>query len=201
MIDTADITLFRNLFARVDDAYGVMGAKKPQAIRKPLTPQLLKEHLDGKKRIGAYLVDQEGVADQLIIDIDIPKEKADDPKEWDRVRSEARAILRELDELGVEAFVTSSKSRGFHVRAMWESVPASELRRIGHYVLRRTGVNAEVFPKQDRRPVKGLGNFVWLPPPRRLLGGREDGHPRRRERTRPAHTPRGGPPEHPAQLP
>jgi len=163
MIDTADVTLFRNLFARVDDAYGVMGAKNPLAIRKPLTTQLLKEHLSGRKRIGAYLVDTEGMANQIVIDLDIPKEKADHPKEWDRVASEARAILRELDELGVEAFVTSSKSRGFHVRTMWESAPASELRRIGHYVLRRTGVDAEVFPKQDRRSEGGLGSLVWLP--------------------------------------
>jgi hypothetical protein len=158
-----DPLLFRESFARVSDAYGVMIDGRAEAVRQPLTPELIEDHLQGRKRIGAYLVDTEGMADQIVIDQDIPKEKGKDPGEWDRVRREARTILAVFDDLGIEAFITSSKSRGLHVRSLWEIAPAAELRRIGNYVIRKAGVEAEVFPKQDRRSDGGLGSFVWLP--------------------------------------
>jgi hypothetical protein len=160
---TGDPRLFRDTFARVSDAYGVMIDGWPQAIREPLTMNLIEDHLQGRKRIGAYLVDADGMSDQIVVDLDIPKGKSDDPREWERVRREARALLAVFDDLGIKAFITSSKSRGLHVRSLWELAPAAQLRRIGNYVIRKAGVDAEVFPKQDRRTDGGVGNFVWLP--------------------------------------
>jgi putative DNA primase/helicase len=160
---TGDIHLFRSTFVRAGDAYGIEASGSPKAIRSPLTDDLLRDHLDGRKRIGAYTTDTEGLADQLIIDIDIPKEKATDPKEWERARSEVRRVMVVYDDLGIEAFITSSKSRGYHVRTLWEPTRAAELRRLGVYVIGRAGIDAEIFPKQDKRGADGLGNFVWLP--------------------------------------
>lgn len=159
-----DLRLFRAAFARVSDAYGLeMPSGRPKAERKPLTDDLLRDHLVGKIRVGAYTTDVEGLADQIIIDIDIPKERAGDLKEWDQARMKAKRVHGICDEIGVEAFITSSKSRGYHVRALWDPAPAAVLKKGGEYLSRRAGVQAEVFPKQDKRPEDGLGNFVWLP--------------------------------------
>lgn len=159
-----DVDLFRASFARVSDAYGIeMPSGRPKAERKTLTDDLLRDHLAGKIRLGAYTTDVEGLADQIIIDIDIPKEKVSDPKEWERARVEAKRVLTIFDEHGIDSFITSSKSRGYHVRALWEPSPAADLRKVGEYVVRRAGIQAEVFPKQDKRTADGLGNFVWLP--------------------------------------
>jgi putative DNA primase/helicase len=159
-----DLDLFRASFARVSDAYGIEMPYGPKAERKPLTDDLLRAHLDGGPRIGAYCIDAEGLNDQIIIDIDIPKEKVNDPPEWEKARAAAKAVLAVFADLGIEAFITSSKSRGYHVRALWEVTFAVELRRLGNYIIRRAGIQAEVFPKQDQRGGEDkLGNFVWLP--------------------------------------
>lgn len=158
-----DLALFRETFARVDDAYGIEFPNGPKAERRPLTDDLLRDHLAGKVRIGAYTTGRDGLADQTVFDLDIPREKVGDPSEWDRIRREAKAILGILDELGIEATIFSSKSRGYRVHAFFPPAPAAELRRLGAHVTRRAGIDCEVFPKQDQRPADGLGNFLWLP--------------------------------------
>ena len=159
-----DVDLFRECFAYVRDAYGLEKASGPDAVRSPLTDSLLQEHLDGKKRLGAYTTDADGMCNQLIIDLDIPRDKVDDVEEWARTRAEAKRVVNAFDELGVTAFVTSSKSRGYHIRSLWEPSPARDLRRLGEYVVKRVGLPpTEVYPKQDKRTRDGLGNFVWLP--------------------------------------
>lgn len=149
-----NLQLFRNLYCRVDDAYGAMTPDGPRTIRFPLTDDLIRKHLEGGERIGAFFIDPEGMADQLVIDIDIQ-----DPELAKNVRSI-------FDELGIYAYVEASKSKGYHIRTHWDCpVKASDLRRIGSYVTKESGIpKAEIFPKQDqRREENGLGNFMWLP--------------------------------------
>ncbi len=151
---TTDLDLFKSLYCRVDDAYGRATITKPVAVREPLTDAMVTAHLEGRERIGAYLLDQEGRSDRLVFDID----------EWNP--DLARAITRELAKLFINAYILTSKSRGFHIPAHFEiPVPASDLRRLGKYIAHRTNApDTEIFPKQDHRDgPDGLGNFVWLP--------------------------------------
>jgi hypothetical protein len=150
---TANLEHFRNLYGRVGDAYGLMTARGPIAVREPLTDDHLRAHLEGRERIGAYFLDAEGMTDQLVFD--------DDANQPELVKR----LLSILDEIGIEAYVETSKSKGFHVRAHFEPAPAADLRKIGVYVAHRVGVpDIEVFPKQDKRGGEDkLGNFMWLP--------------------------------------
>jgi Primase C terminal 1 (PriCT-1) len=154
MTTTENLEHFRTLFARVRDAYGIeMPSGSPKAERRPPTDELLRDHLAGKIRLGIYTTDAEGRADQLVFD--------DDKNCPDVVKR----ILAILDGLGIKAYVETSKSKGYHIRAHFQPAPAADLRKIGAYVARLAGVpDIEVFPKQDRRSGKdGLGNFMWLP--------------------------------------
>lgn len=68
-----NLQLFRNLYCRVDDAYGSMITDRAVTIRSPLTDDLIKRHLEGVERIGAFFIDKDGYSDQLVIDIDEQK--------------------------------------------------------------------------------------------------------------------------------
>lgn len=159
MTTTENLERFRTLFARVRDAYGIMTAGGAITERKPFTDDLIQMHVDGEIRVGSLFLDQEGMADQLVFD--------DDENRPDLVKR----ILAILDELGIEAYPETSKSKGHHIRAHFQPAPAADLRKIGAYVARLAGVpDIEVFPKQDRRGdldpktgLPGLGNFMWLP--------------------------------------
>jgi hypothetical protein len=148
-----DLKLFRELFCRIDDAFGRMTSEGPKSVRSPLPDDMILAHLAGSEMIGAYFLDHDGMADQLVIDIDTQQPDL------------ARMIERLFGELGIRSYIEASKSRGYHVRAHWDSpVPAADLRRIGAWVVHQAGIpNAEVFPKQDQRGTGGLGNFMWLP--------------------------------------
>lgn len=57
-----------------------------------------------------------------------------------------------------------SKSRGIHLWLFFsEPISARNARRIARTVLNEAKVRSEIFPKQDRLPQNGLGNFIWLP--------------------------------------
>jgi len=148
-----DYDLFRSLFCLVDDAYGVMTDDRIFTIREKLTDEIIRDHLYGRKRIGTMFIDPDDRSDQLVIDID--EQRID----------QATRILQVFEELGIYAYLESSKSKGFHIRSHWDlPFPASELRKIGKYIALRAEIpEAEVFPKQDSRGEGGLGNFMFLP--------------------------------------
>ena len=67
----SEIALIRDLFCRVNDAYGLMAPQGGiQTVRGSLTDELIQAHVEGRIRLGALFVDPEGMADQLAIDID-----------------------------------------------------------------------------------------------------------------------------------
>jgi len=151
----AEIMLIRDLFCRVDDAYGLMTSRGDiRTVREQLTDDLIEGHMEGRIRLGALFVDPEGMADQLAIDID------------ELIPELAGNVHRIFAELGIEAYIESSKGKGFHVRTHWEPpVTAAQLRRIGQFVVRKAEIpDAEVFPKQEkRREGDGVGSFMFLP--------------------------------------
>ena len=139
-------------------------------VRKPLTPGVLKQHLDGDITIGTY-VNHGDKAKTLVFDVD-------NGEDLELSMTETNAIVMSLHEdldlpmgnIGVEF----SGSKGYHVWVVFPTyVQAAKLRQVGRAVLTLTGVDCEVFPKQD--VVRGataeekaddkapLGNLVKLP--------------------------------------
>jgi hypothetical protein len=71
----------------------------PATRRSPLSDDLILSHLRGEKRIGALFLDQEGRSDQLCFDIDQMDSKL------------ALAVFHACQEVGITAFIESSKSK------------------------------------------------------------------------------------------
>lgn len=150
-MNTQTLARFKNLYCRVTDAYGHMTTAGPEAIREPFTDDLIRAHIEGREFLGAYLICTGGLTDRLVFDIDTGDSDL------------ARRIVSALDDIGIEAYITSSKSRGYHVTAHTNPTDAAIIRRIGRFIAHRVAAPfIEYFPKQDRRAPGGLGSFVWL---------------------------------------
>lgn len=127
----------------------------------PLTPAVLRQHLDGTLTVGTYVVrgDQAKV---LAFDIDVTTH---DQGLEEIIASEASAIHRALTELGVprrSIGIEFSGRRGQHVWVLFGTMTeAKKLRRLGRAALAMAGVKCEVFPKQDQAPE--IGSLIKLP--------------------------------------
>jgi TOTE conflict system, Archaeo-Eukaryotic Primase domain/Primase C terminal 1 (PriCT-1) len=113
---------------------------------------LFDNHLAGLVTVGTY-VNEGDQARTLVFDIDSGS------------REETRLVAETLMDYGIDARyigIEESGRKGFHVWvAVEDYVPAKDLRRLGRAVLADTGLDMEVFPKQDT--ARDLGSLVKLP--------------------------------------
>lgn len=146
------------------DAYALQqsdGTYRP--MRERLGNHVLNAHLRGEITVGTYIgrnirtedEQHEAVARTLVFDSDVGEGSL----------QEVFDIAEALTSLGVPANsmgVEFSGKKGHHLWVLlanerWNG----ELRRVGRAALALTGLDMEVFPKQDE--VKDLGNLVKLP--------------------------------------
>ncbi|MDT3669654.1 MAG: DEAD/DEAH box helicase family protein [Aromatoleum sp.] len=130
---------------------------------KPLSDQVIYEHLAGKRTVGVY---------PLLIDDTCHFLAADfDEAEW---REDARAFLQSCRELGVPAALEISRSgNGAHAWIFFaSSVFARDARRLGTAIISHTCARTRqlklesydrLFPNQDSMPKGGFGNLIALP--------------------------------------
>ena len=153
---------FMTLFSGYTKAYGTydermlgsLGKQKPMHRKVDSTPSAdtVKNHLNGQRPLGIYLLDDDEMVRFAAIDIDVyPVEHA--------------KISQQLKEWGLPFVVCNSKSGGAHAYVFFVK-PEDPARVIAE--LRRVSAalgypDAEVFPKQVKRPPGGYGNYINLP--------------------------------------
>lgn len=130
---------------------------------KPLSDQVIYEHLAGKCTIGVY---------PLLIDDTCHFLAADfDEAEW---QEDAKAFFLSCLELGVPAALEISRSgNGAHAWIFFTgSVSARDARRLGTAIISHTCARTRqlklesydrLFPNQDSLPKGGFGNLIALP--------------------------------------
>lgn len=130
---------------------------------RPLSDEVITEHLSGKKTIGVYAMLSDETCRFLVADFD--------GASW---MEDAAAFLESAQRVGVPAYLERSRSgNGAHVWILFaEPVAASLARRLGfHLVTLTTESRPEpalksydrFFPSQDTLPKGGFGNLVALP--------------------------------------
>lgn len=155
MTENEKTKLFKDIFRGREDAYG---AGTGRCVKEQVTDDVLQAHLAGRKRIGRYplspdILDGTGTW-WVAVDIDNGNLNA------------AIEIVNKLAEIGVDAYVESSKSKGFHVWVFFtEAISAVKARGLVGYAV--NGSDFEVFPKQDSLDGIEYGNYLNLP----LFGG------------------------------
>jgi hypothetical protein len=149
---TDQITIFRSLFFGREDAYGLETKNGPISVKEPLTDKEIQAHMEGNKRIGAYLLSFDSTITWSAFDFDsITTEKL-------------QVVIAKSIESQLYPYVESSKSRGYHVHFFFDSpIQAKPVRALMNWILKETGATGEIFPKQDVSSNNGPGNFLWLP--------------------------------------
>jgi superfamily II DNA or RNA helicase len=130
---------------------------------KPLSDQVIYEHLAGKRTVGVYPLLTDDTCHFLAADFD--------EAEW---REDAKAFLQSCHELGVPAALEISRSgNGAHTWVFFAgTVSARDARRLGTAIISHTCARTRqlklesydrLFPNQDSMPKGGFGNLIALP--------------------------------------
>lgn len=129
----------------------------------PVTDQVIRDHLIGKKTIGVYPILEDGSCWFLAIDFD--------KTSW---RDDVHAFVGSCAHFDIPAYVERSRSgNGAHAWIFFsQPVQASLARKVGSLILthattRRPGIGLEsydrLFPSQDTLPKGGFGSLIALP--------------------------------------
>ena len=171
------IALFKSLFIGREDVYAQYWVKAdgtnkgyfPQTYTykgtdyKPVTPEVIRKHLEGKIRLGTYAVVDQVMAKFLVIDLD-KKSFVED----------ARAIHVVSQKLQLSPLFEISKSgNGMHIWYFFDTpVRAVDVRHLGDLILTKamdisSGIDMKsydrMFPNQDFVAPDALGNLIALP--------------------------------------
>ncbi len=146
------ISGFQRLFRGRTDAWGsVTGMSNKELV----TEEHYKKHLEAKVSLGIYPLMDDGRCYFAVFDLDT--------RDWLRAISiqDAYANLR------IPAYITLSKSKGYHI---WifseENEPfiAKEVRLLALGIMQKLSLEIEFFPKQDTLDkMVPLGNYINLP--------------------------------------
>ena len=127
-----------SVFAGREDMYSTecMGTDRNRRIdlqTRPLTEEVLKEHLQGNKTIGTYLQRPNGTVRSMVFDVDISKKvllqhdrgTEEFKKYMEKASGKALEIIKVLRDMGIVGYMEYSGCRGYHIWIFFtEWVPA-----------------------------------------------------------------------------
>jgi hypothetical protein len=189
--DDADLVRFVHLFAGREDVHARMWREPRRGVgyspvRRPLTPEVARDHLSGALTAGIYLMRPGDTVTLFVLDLDAT------PDALARARLDARearalaslihdaglVLLQATRALGLAPLLVDSGFKGRHLWCFLErETAAAEVRRFGKRLVAAirpedARLQLELFPRQDRIDPGGLGNLVKLPLGIHLRSGR-----------------------------
>ncbi len=150
---------FVNAFMRTfDGRRDAHGQGRGQCVKEELTERVIRDHLEGKRRIGVYPVAgaEQNRVKFAAIDIDI--------QDWEL----ATLLGKRFEHYGLKPYIEKTKGKGWHVWTFFEHwIEAWKIRAIMHQCIEDLGDRIpgplELFPKQDSVPAGCYGNYLNLP--------------------------------------
>jgi hypothetical protein len=149
-MDDKLVKQFAELYRGRGDVWGgVEGLCNKQTV----TESNYRMHLEAKTSLGVYMLLDDGTCHFAAVDID------------EKVFEKALTIKTELKKLGIHAYISASRSKGYHVSMYAETkFVAKDIRRVLASVLTGLKIKAEIFPKQDKLDKTiPFGNYINLP--------------------------------------
>jgi putative DNA primase/helicase len=133
---------------------GGPGKQKPQhrMVGSTLSIDMFKNHLEGQQPLGIIPLDDDEMVRFAAIDIDLYP--------FDHAK-----LASQLDDWELPFVVCNSKSGGAHVYVFFcePEDPARVIVELQKVSAALGYPNAEIFPKQVKRPAGGYGNYINLP--------------------------------------
>jgi group II intron reverse transcriptase/maturase len=177
-----DVSLFSSLFQGRKDFFAYQwvdekGRRGFYPVNRSLSREELKNHLEGKKTLGLYLLDDEDCVSLAVIDIDInqkalleyAKEEQESKKLHQLTHHDAIRIASVCDDLGILVLIEDSGYKGRHLWFFFATpIPAKLARLLLKFIAERAGkpsggIHWEVFPNYDRLKGRGYGPLIKLP--------------------------------------
>jgi len=153
------ITKIFELFVNRDDVYSEQQPDNQYyPVHKPITKELLEDHLLGKTTIGIYCLNKENHVKWLCLDID--DDKVPNPEETAKNLYDYAAKRWEKERVLLEA----SSPNSFHIWVFFNpTIPADVARFIGELWTQKDS-RIEVYPKQTELTEKlPYGNLIRIP--------------------------------------
>jgi len=175
-----DLELMLNLFSGREGVFAEeridsMGVRSFRRIDRPLTVSDLREHIEGKRTLGVYLLRVNNTVNFAVIDIDVSRKLmlTSDREEIEEMLAKAHGdalrILSAASKLGVSCYIEDSGHKGRHCWFFFERPVKGEtarefLRRIAEEAGQPSpGINWELFPQQVRVRPEQVGQLIKLP--------------------------------------
>ncbi len=137
------------------NAFGQHDGKRAFTVKSTPTPFVVRQHLQGRSRLGLYPLDAEGRVSWAVLDLD------------DAGVSAVEEITRAAQKWGLRLAVERSKSKGWHLWLFFsEAVPAAKARAALRGIVHAAGWgewNFEIFPKQSQLKGDAFGNYLFMP--------------------------------------
>ena len=173
---------YMTLFRGREDVFARQWANRDEGkqgyvpVQRAMQPEDVREHLQGGKTYGIYLLNVESRTWTGVIDVDLVpglRDRRAAEKEKATIRRESIYIYTRLLELagnaGLSCIAEVSGGKGYH---FWfpldQPVAAVDMRNGLKMLIGELGkdlrcFSLEIFPKQDQLTGKGFGNLVKLP--------------------------------------
>ena len=137
MTELDTVELFMSLFQGRQDCWGSVEGK---CNKEPVTRLNYEAHLAGKVSLGIYPLLDSGQCFFASVDLD--------EKNFAKIQS----VRNELAAVGIKAYISQSKSKGFHLELFADSNGwlAKDVREMLGRCLNKLGFKSEIFPKQDK---------------------------------------------------
>lgn len=182
--DAATLERFARWFGGRRDLYAQQwysrerrrGGYRP--VREPLTHDVIRSHLSGRRTIGQYLLDSRGRVTFAVLDLDVDADALadmqmrtgkDEPLRHPPLLDYLKKVLDSAARLGIPMFPAASGGRGAHAWMFFDGPrPASSARSLLQQILSLAGpppstLSVEAFPKQEALGPRGLSSLVKLP--------------------------------------
>lgn len=177
-----NIQLFQRLFRGREEVFARQWADRQQGkqgyvpVQRPLMPEDIQEHLQGRKTYGIYLLNKDNCVWTGVIDIDLVarlRNPGEMKKANAQIKREAIYLLKRIreraDSAGLAAIAELSGGKGYHLWFPSSGPVVAAIMKKAMLTLVKdlaadcTCFSIEVFPKQDVLSGKGFGNLVKLP--------------------------------------
>lgn len=181
--DTNEIGEYMEYFVGREDLYTVDtlshdGRRKVEDKLSPLTPEVVKEHLQGNETVGTYIQRSNATVKYLIMDIDISKRVLlKQPEEallgmyLEKAFQAAVKMVKELQHMGLNGHIEFSGYRGYHVWIFFEEwIPVRYALLLSDVIadfmapeLKDGDIQIEYFPNKTRMIKGRRGQCIKMP--------------------------------------
>jgi group II intron reverse transcriptase/maturase len=175
-----DLEMMLNLFSGREGVFALegidsMGVRSFRRVDRQIQTSDLKEHIQGKKTVGLYLLRLNNTVNFALLDIDVSRKllfKADEEERAEllrRTHQDALRLVAAAEGFGVNCYVEDSGYKGRHCWFFFaDPVKGSVAREFLEKIAERAGqpsagINWELFPQQVKVKENQFGQLIKLP--------------------------------------